>query len=174
MPITYMGTEYPFIGLGKNYYNYSDQIEFETYLGEMFCKDPELKEFLREDEESAIFDELVSHYQNKANFNKQEIEQMLESNLTVGLNTMEDFDKCFTDLKKETKKMDFNFIYYTAVMDFWNHKFSKISIITYYYFFRLQRLLKGLMPWILKNQDYVLIVSSDHGGMQDIRFPSSF
>ncbi len=57
-------------------------------------------------------------------------------------------------------------VYYTARTDFMNHAFSKSHFVNYFEYYRTQLLLYKLKWNIYYKKDYVLIISSDHGGQK--------
>ena len=75
-----------------------------------------------------------------------------------------DFDKCFKDLGFLQNNK--SFLYYTDNIDHINHYFFKYHKYNIKNIYAAETFIKELFKWIDNNPDYVLIISSDHGGIE--------
>lgn len=64
----------------------------------------------------------------------------------------------------KTLKLSNSLIFYTMIADHLNHSLNKRSSITLQHTYSIEMDILKIMEWIKTNDDYALIVSSDHGG----------
>ena len=57
-------------------------------------------------------------------------------------------------------------LYYTTEIDHFNHVFGKTHIFNVLQMYITEKMIEKLIEWIDMNDDYALLVSSDHGGQE--------
>jgi hypothetical protein len=73
---------------------------------------------------------------------------------------------CLTKSFDWNAQDDISIIYYTTEVDHFNHLYGKNYINTVLQMYITEKMIERIMDWIDVNEDYVLIVSSDHGGQK--------
>ena len=101
--------------------------------------------------------------ESKENLYKQ-LDEFFEKNSInlFGIN----IDNCLKKSFEWNESENISIIYYTTELDHFNHLFGKSHIYTVLQMYITEKMIEKLMEWIDINDDYVLIVSTDHGGQE--------
>jgi len=163
--IKYIGSEYPLyhLGGGKN----SDPLQnfFEDNdLGRDIFPFYKICSSISE----SIFYPITFNYPlpeefKELDFNKDELMKNLDLIYSKSL-IKENIALCFDDAQVCCKQNPKNLIYYTQIIDSFNHGYSKEHPRTFSAAYAINQGILEIMEWINDNPDYVLILLSDHGG----------
>ena len=75
-----------------------------------------------------------------------------------------DINECLEKSFGWNKNEDISIIYYTTVLDHFNHLFGKNHVYDIAQAYITEKMIQNLINWINNNPDYALIITADHGG----------
>ena len=161
--IDYHGFIYPyelFFKKRPTFKNVYIEKKFEDYSLKNFC---DFNINLNDDEMNNYLNKLVINTGQLKNKNDLEkIYKHFDNYFSDKVNI--DFDECF-------KNLDFflnnkSFLYYSDNIDHTNHIYFKYHKNNIKNIYAAEKFIKELLKWIDNNSDYVLIITSDHGGAE--------
>lgn len=96
---------------------------------------------------------------------REEFSKYLEENLKWDLSE-DHITKCLinAEIYKNKDKPSNSFVFYTMIIDHFNHSYSKYNYHTLGEIYSIEIILLHFIEWIQKNEEYALIITSDHGG----------
>lgn len=165
IPIKFIGSEYPLYDLGGG--RHTDP-SLNFFADHYISRDRFPFYSLCPWSAEHIFYPVTFSYQLPAhlaglNFQKEEIMSGLDGNFSNSLTT-EGITSCFRDIDVCCREQTKNLIYYTQIIDAFNHGYSKEHPRTFAAAYAINKGISKIMEWIDNNPEYVLIISSDHGG----------
>ena len=133
------------------------------YLNYQKTKSPELNSLivqklqnLIESKKKFLFDNL-----SKIQLYEELDEIFAENNINI---FSLDIDNCLKNFFDWNEKENISVLYYTTEVDEFNHLYGKAHIHTILQVYITEKMIEQLIKWIDKNEDYALIITSDHGG----------
>ena len=133
------------------------------YLEYQKTKSPELN--------SLIIQKLQNLIESKKNFlfdNLSKIQLYEELDEIFSDNNINifslDINDCLKNFFDWNEKENISVLYYTTEVDSFNHFYGKAHINTILNVYITEKMIEQLIKWIDKNEDYALIITSDHGG----------
>ena len=162
--LSYLGDKIPvfkFLNNEKNIELNSYKIEIEEISFSNLC-----------DDSFNIEDEWVKNYLRKNSnkignlkISKKEMYETLNKYFKNSSFAKLNMSKCFEDKFNISKLGEkFGIIYYTTVLDHYNHKYSKKHYKTIAQAYSIDSYLHKIWIFIQENPEFALIIGSDHGG----------
>ena len=162
--LKYIGEEYPFYYLGggklhnsENYFK-NHHLQGDAFPFSVLCYSHSSSIFYPITFSYSLPDEL-----NNLDFNKNKLMEKLDNDYLYHLQTNM-INSCFNSSDLCCHSNSKNLIYYTKIIDSFNHGYSKEHSKTFAASYAINKGIMKMIDWIDENQDYVLILSSDHGG----------
>ena len=98
------------------------------------------------------------------NYTRQHIYDEMNEHYSPNVKEMSSrFDSCLYSLSGDNPEYK-SIIFYTMRIDHLNHSFDKKHFTTMIDVYGIEKILTNLFAWADTNEDYAVIVSSDHGG----------
>lgn len=94
----------------------------------------------------------------------EELDELFKNN-PIDLFTV-NIDDCLKKSFEWNENDNISIIYYTTELDHFNHLFGKTYFLGVLQAYITEKMIERIMEWIDKHEDYVLLVSSDHGGQE--------
>lgn len=161
-PLKYIGSEYPlyYLGGGDTKENYFENrtLARDNFPLSIVC--PAISE--------SLFYPVSFKYNipadfDKLDFNKKKLMSYLDGKYSSNLQKSK-INSCFKLANLLSEENPKNLIYYTQIIDAFNHGYSKEHPRTFAASYAINKAILEIMEWINDNPDYVLLVLSDHGG----------
>ena len=94
----------------------------------------------------------------------EELDELFEKN-PIDLFTI-NIDDCLKKSFDWNENEDISILYYSTEVDHFNHCFGKAHIYNVLQMYITEKMIERIIKWIDDHEDYVLIVTSDHGGQE--------
>ena len=160
--IKYIGSEYPLYYLGggdaKDSYFENHTLARDNFPLSIIC--PAISESLFY---PITFKYTIPSEFDNLNFDKTQLMSYLDEKYSLTLQKSK-INSCFELAHLCSAKDSDNLIYYTQIIDAFNHGYSKEHPRTFAASYAINQAILEIMEWINDNPDYALMVLSDHGG----------
>ena len=163
-PIKFRGSEYPlyYLGGGKlaNFENYfeNNYIDRDAFPFSILCPSSSGSIFY-----PIKFSYPLSNEFDNLDFDRNKFMEALDLNYSSNLQTGT-INSCFQSAEVCCSDNSKNLIYYTQIIDAFNHGYSKEHPKAFAASYAINKGIIKIMEWIDENPEYVLILLSDHGG----------
>lgn len=160
----FYGSEYPLYYLGGGRFENSENYFADNHLGRdifpfaLICPTYASSIFY-----PITFNYFIENDLNSLDFDKKNMMNALDKNFSSNLRK-DNIGLCFESADICCHPERKNLVYYTQIIDAFNHGYSKEHPRTFAASYAVNQAILKIMDWIDDNPDYVLILSSDHGG----------
>ena len=144
--------------------NFSDPYPF---INKISTEKNNLNKNMLEKIEKLIKESKDENYFLKPNITKESLFEKLDKiflEYPFDLFTIE-IDDCLKKSFDWDKNENISILYYYTEIDHYNHIYSKNHIYNIINVYLAEKMIQKLMKWVDKNDDYALIISADHGGI---------
>ena len=161
----YIGSEYPLYDLGGGKSSSSSENFFDNHYLE---RDRFPFSILCNGRSNSVFYPITFNYNlpqefNNLNFDKTKLQEALDRNFSSNLRK-DRINSCFDEGDFCCHQDSKNLIYYTQIIDAFNHGYSKEHPRAFSASYAINKGIMQIVEWIDENPEYVLILLSDHGG----------